>query len=337
MKTHLFHISGLHCQSCERLAEMELRDVAGVAAVRASLARQTLEVTGNFGDKTSDEVAGELNAVLSKEGYVLSVEKTAGQVKWGEFTIALPLSLVLGSMFLYTQHLGLGRMINSAEMGYGVAFLIGVVASLSSCMAIVGGLVLSMAAFYAQKGEKTRPQFLFHASRLISFFILGGVTGTIGSVFQFGAVGAMVLGVAVGGVMLLMGIGLLNVFPWAKRLQLMLPRAMGERIQTLQAPRPNVMPLVLGAATFFLPCGFTQSMQLYTLTTGHFMSGALTMLSFALGTLPVLAILSFSPLGTRGREKSGVFFKTAGLVVVLFGLYDILTSLIGYGLLPPIF
>jgi len=76
---------------------------------------------------------------------------------------------------------------------------------------------------------------------------------------------------------------------------------------------------------------------LYTLTTGHFLAGALTMLSFALGTFPVLAILSFSTLGTRGREQSGVFFKTAGLVVVFFGLYDIINSLVGYGLIPPIY
>jgi len=97
------------------------------------------------------------------------------------------------------------------------------------------------------------------------------------------------------------------------------------------------MPLVLGAATFFLPCGFTQSMQLYTLTTGSFLAGALTMFSFALGTLPVLALLSFSTLGARGRRPSGVFFKTAGLLVVFFGMYDILNSLVGYGLIPPIF
>jgi sulfite exporter TauE/SafE len=77
-------------------------------------------------------------------------------------------------------------------------------------------------------------------------------------------------------------------------------------------------------------------MQLYALKTGSFYVGALTMLSFALGTLPVLACLSFSPLGTRGREQSGIFFKTVGLLVVLFGIYDILNSLAGYGLIPPV-
>ncbi|MBP6911491.1 sulfite exporter TauE/SafE family protein [Patescibacteria group bacterium] len=48
----------------------------------------------------------------------------------------------------------------------------------------------------------------------------------------------------------------------------------------------------MGIGTFFLPCGFTQSMQVYTLSTGSFLAGGLTMLSFALGTLPMLLLLS---------------------------------------------
>ncbi len=73
------------------------------------------------------------------------------------------------------------------------------------------------------------------------------------------------------------------------------------------------------------------------LTTGHFLAGALTMFSFALGKLPVLALLSFSALGIHERAQSGVFFKTAGLLVVFFGGYDMLNSLAGYGVIPQIF
>ncbi|NCP77121.1 sulfite exporter TauE/SafE family protein [bacterium] len=41
-----------------------------------------------------------------------------------------------------------------------------------------------------------------------------------------------------------------------------------------------------GALTFFLPCGFTLAMQAYAITTGSFITGALTMMAFALGTAP---------------------------------------------------
>ncbi|HTB62991.1 MAG TPA: heavy metal translocating P-type ATPase [Opitutales bacterium] len=333
----VFHLGGMHCQSCVRLAETELRQVPGVTAVSVSLAQQTAEITGDLGNRTPEAWVRELNPLMQKHEFELSLAPVAHGVKWAEFAIAVPVAVVLMAAFLFAQKLGIGKWVDTSQMGYGVAFFIGVVASLSSCMAIVGGLALSLSAYYARKGEKTRPQLLFHSGRLVSFFVLGGVAGAVGSIFQFGPLGAMMLGMLAGGTMLVLGIGLLNVFPWAARFQAVLPHFLGDRVHALQGRRANVMPLLLGAATFFLPCGFTQSMQLYTLTTGNFLTGALTMFSFALGTLPVLALLSFSALGTRGRGQSGVFFKTAGLLVVFFGVYDIINSLAGYGVIPPLF
>ena len=78
-------------------------------------------------------------------------------------------------------------------------------------------------------------------------------------------------------------------------------------------------------------------MQIYALSTGSFMSGALTMTAFALGTLPVLALLSFSSLGIQDKTKSGTFFKTAGLVVIFFGVFNIINSLVAAGIISPLF
>jgi len=308
----------MHCPACEKLTELELGEAPGVSSVRASLARQTVEITGDFADGSLEAIMGEFDPLLKKHGFSLSLEPALSRVKWSEFTVAAPVALMLVAFFIFAQKMGLGKLIGSSETGYGMAFLVGVIASLSSCMAIVGGLVLSLSAYYAQKGEKARPQMLFHAGRLISFFVLGGVAGSAGSVFRPGPLTQLILGLLVGGVMIFMGLRLLDIFHWTKRWQLALPRALGDRVHAMQGRRTAITPFLLGAFTFFLPCGFTQSMQLYTLTTGHFLAGALTMFCFALGTLPVLAALSFSPLGTEGREKSGVFFKAAGLLVVFF-------------------
>jgi sulfite exporter TauE/SafE len=96
-------------------------------------------------------------------------------------------------------------------------------------------------------------------------------------------------------------------------------------------------PFVVGVVTFFLPCGFTQSMQIYTLTTGGFFAGGLTMLSFALGTLPVLALISFSSFSIKNSSKSGIFFKSAGLIVVAFALFNLINSFVIIGFIPPVF
>ncbi len=61
------------------------------------------------------------------------------------------------------------------------------------------------------------------------------------------------------------------------------------------------------------------------------------MFVYALGTLPVLALLSFSSLGIHGKAKSGIFYKTAGLIVIFFGLFNVLNSLVAAGIIPPLF
>ncbi|MFZ5391042.1 MAG: sulfite exporter TauE/SafE family protein, partial [Patescibacteria group bacterium] len=94
---------------------------------------------------------------------------------------------------------------------------------------------------------------------------------------------------------------------------------------------------LLGAATFFLPCGFTQAMQFYTLSVKDFWQGGLTMLFFALGTLPVLWLLSFSSFNLQSKSWRGYFFKTAGLVVIVLAVFNLLNALAGAGLIAPLF
>jgi sulfite exporter TauE/SafE len=204
-------------------------------------------------------------------------------------------------------------------------------------MAVVGGLVLSLSATLAKEGNAWKPQVLFHMGRLISFFVLGGVIGAIGANFTLNTEATFILGFLVGMVMLILGINLLDVFPWAKKLQPAMPKFLSKHALGISRLNHALMPFLVGVATFFLPCGFTQSMQIYSLTTGSFMSGALTMLTFALGTLPVLGLLSFSSFRIERSSKKELFFKTAGLVVILFALFNLINSFVIIGILPPIF
>jgi len=61
------------------------------------------------------------------------------------------------------------------------------------------------------------------------------------------------------------------------------------------------------------------------------------MFAFALGTLPVLSLLSFSSLGIHKKAHSGVFFKAAGLVVIFFGIFNLINSFVAAGIMPPLF
>lgn len=336
-KTYTFHVNGMHCNACVLMTESEVGDLPYVSRAVTSLKHSTMTVTGDFGERSQEELAQEFTAVLKPRGYTVSLEKQAKEKKFAEFKLAIPVAIAAMLLFFALQKMGLVNLIGGESVTYGTAFVIGIVASLSTCMAVVGGLLLSMSASFAKEGDKVRPQVLFHAGRLISFFILGGVIGAIGSAFALSTTATIILSVIVGLVMLVLGINLLDVFHWSRRLQPSMPKFLSRHALGVSKLNHTFTPALVGVATFFLPCGFTQSMQLYTLSTGSFMTGGLTMLSFALGTLPVLALISFSSFSVQSSSKSGVFFKTAGLIVIMFGIINLMSSLVLAGIIPPVF
>lgn len=342
-KTYKFHVHGMHCKSCEIMTENELKDIPYVTNVKSSLKTHSVEITGYFGDMEEIEVAETLTKFIIKHGYSLSLEKQIKNKNWSDFKIAIPIALIFAVLFVLLQKLGIVNLVNIGNVGYGTAFVVGIIASLSTCMVVVGGLVLSMSATFASTSQelrgasKAKPIFLFHIGRIVSFFILGGLIGMVGSAFQLGTIGTFVIGFIIGLVMLILGINLLDVFHFTKRLQPAMPKFLSKHALGISKFNHNLTPLLVGIATFFLPCGFTQSMQIYTLSTGSFMQGGLTMLAFALGTLPALALISFSSFSIKNSSKSGIFFKSAGLIVIMFALFNLINSLVVIGLISPVF
>ena len=354
-----FHVQGMHCNSCELLIEGKLKDLPNIVEVKSSFRNNLIEFTGDFGDKNAALIAGELTEILKVHGYTVSVEKQKHRAKFDEFKFAIPIAIGFALLFILIQKLGIINLVNSSKFNFGTAFIIGIVASLSSCMAVVGGVLLSMSATFTKDAledyEKTdihiseieknkgfvvskyKPQLLFHIGRIVSFFILGGIIGAIGSAFTLSSTSIIVLSLIIGIVMFILGINLLDVFPKASKYQPSMPKFIVKRANAISNFNHKFTPLLVGIATFFLPCGFTQSMQLYTLTTGTFLKGGLTMLSFALGTLPVLALISFSSFSIKSSPKSGIFFKTAGLIVIMFAIFNIINSLVAAGVISPIY
>ena len=335
--TYTFHVHGMHCKACVLLIDSEIKEFPGVSTVQSNLDARAVTVSGDFGERGAHELAQELSGLVTKHGYTISVEAEVKEKNFSDFTIAVPVALAFIVGFLALQKMGLVNLITSGDVTYGTAFVIGIIASLSTCVAIVGGLVLSMSATFAKEDDRVRPALMFHVGRIISFFVLGGAIGALGSAFQLNALWSFALSAVVGVVMFVMGLNLLDVFPWAKKLQPSMPRFLASKALSVSKMSHVVTPFLVGIATFFLPCGFTQAMQIYTLSTGSFWNGGLTMLSFALGTLPILALISFSSFSMGSGRKSSVFFKTAGLIVIVFALFNLVNGLAAIGVIPPLF
>jgi len=334
--THEFHVNGMHCTACTVLIEETFTDLPHVEHAIASLAKRRVQVTGDF-EGSPEEVAAELSALIESHGYTLSTTPPALQAAWGDFAYAFPIALVLAGAFVLLQRAGLASLVPGGTLSLGTALFIGLIASVSSCLAVVGGLVLSLATSAAKAGGARRSLVLFHIGRLGGFFLLGGLVGLVGSAFHLSLTASAILGVVVALVMLILGLNLLDVFSITRRFELALPAGLSRRVRASSGQGGVLASVAIGAGTFFLPCGFTQSMQLYALSTGSFTTGALTMFTFAMGTLPMLALLSFGSWSIANKPWKGIFFKTAGLIVIALAVVNAAGALATLGVIPPLF
>jgi sulfite exporter TauE/SafE/copper chaperone CopZ len=322
------YIEGMHCAACVRLVGDELRALPGVKGVKVSLSRGTAELAWSGTEPST----GELDHKLKERGYGAADSPVAepkartplarSALEWLAAAAAAG-AVVL--VFNLVQGAGLIRLTQggNAAASWGISLLIGLVASLSSCLAVVGSLVIAFGEMYEARGSFARavlaPNLLFQAGRVAGFAMLGGLLGLVGGELHFtGRFVSIVMFVTV--VMLLLGLHILGILPSPSKLGLRLPLFLTAGMGRLRSSRRPWAPAGLGALTFFLPCGFTQSMQVMALASGGFPAGAAIMGLFALGTLPVLLLVGSGAAWSRG-SKAPVFRRAAGLLVLVFALF----------------
>lgn len=333
MKTYTFHVSGTHCASCKIFIEDTLNEQIGIDRASVDLKREIVSI-----DTTLDESQHKLAEILTEKirhnGYSISIEKKYEEKKDnGVIWQALPIGLAFLALFFFVQKSGILNLGIGGQTTPVTSFIIGLIASVSSCLAIVGGLVLSLSAKVSQDNVSDTKTFtLFHIGRLVSFAVLGGVLGALGSAIGINFTFTSILGLLASIVMLLLGLNLVGVFAKNK---IALPSGIFNFFRRIE--HKTLTPLILGFATFFLPCGFTQSMQVSALGSGSFMAGLLLMLAFALGTLPMLVLLSFGSASFAHGKHAPLFFKSAGVVVIGLGLFALLAGLAGLGIINPLF
>lgn len=326
MKKTILFVKGMHCPSCEMLIEGELEKIKEVKNVKATLRTKTVSFIANENPKI---LIKKINKLINILGYSVSETRQTTQKKYKELLVATSIAFLLILTFVILHKFSLLNFVNLSTANYPAIFLIGVVASTSSCAAVVGGLILSLSANMAKNKIYTnKTVWAFHLSRIISFFILGGLVGLIGKSVSITPQISIFLNILLAVVMLSLGLNLLNVFDFAKKVQFTVPVTISKKFISVSNKSSFYSSMLLGASTFFLPCGFTQSIQMYALSTQNFYTAALVMVTFALGTLPVLMLITLSSKTFSTGKYSEIFFKTAGILVIAFGIFNVYNAMI---------
>ena len=329
-------VQGMTCAACERRVGKALASVPGVRPVSVS-ARSAMATIDVDGEVPWEGVVGALEGT----GYTVgrSPWLTHEQSTWVRAAGAL---VVVGAIVWLVSTVAVGDLSSRITAAGGtsllVVLLIGVTAGFSTCMALVGGLVLAVSASRMSDGEapsggRWRPQLAFQAGRIVGFFVLGALLGAIGARLALPTPVVAGLMAVVAVFMILLGIRLTGVSPRMSGWSMALPASQAAGLgldEKARGPYSDLRAAGLGVATFVLPCGFTQVVQLYAMTTASPLQSGLVMATFAIGTAPGLLLVGGLPSFATGARRALVL-SVAGVALVCFAAVNLTTaaSLVG--------
>jgi len=328
MKEQIYFIKGMHCPSCEVVIEKKLLSMDGVEFADASLAQGKV-VVGYREQKPHIE---HINRLFKDSEYTFS-ERPFESEKEGFISQLIGpgiVAMIFIFVFLNLDNFGLTTLVNVNSKSPIVTFFIfGLIAGLSSCAALIGGLILSLSKQwserYAHKNSflgRLEPHLMFNVGRVISYGIFGALLGLIGQRIQITSHFMPLLIVVVSAVMFALAMQMLGVKAFSK-FQIALPKSVTHRIADESKPEGKYTPLITGFLTFFLPCGFTIVSQGVAMLSGSALRGGLIMMTFALGTLIPLLFIGITSTKMLNTNWSGKFLKTAGLLILFFVGYNL--------------
>lgn len=209
-------------------------------------------------------------------------------------------------------------------------FVTGLFAGGLTCLAVQGGLLASSIAQQeenkleeeAKRFGHLLPILSFLITRLVAYTILGLLLGSIGSVFQLSLSARVFLQFAAVVFMVGTALNLLQVHPIFRYFVIQPPKFLTRLVKNQSKSKAVFGPALLGAMTVLIPCGATQAMMAYAISTGSPLAGAATMFVFMLGTSPLFFLLGYAAR-KLGNSLSGTFNKVAAGAIILVAVYNL--------------
>lgn len=216
--------------------------------------------------------------------------------------------------------------------------------SVGHCLAMCGGLAIAAGQsnrrhLGVSNTERSLELLLWQIGRVASYSFMGLIAGSFGAL----ALSLMPLTLIRDATFMLANLMLIGLGLHVARLYsgVLVVERIGQHIWKLMAPLASatLMPqptlhrrpltqmlraLRAGMVWGWLPCGLVYTMLVTASVTGSGASGALWMASFGLGTVPALWLASLLSQETLRRFQSPVLRRTAGLLIISFGIWGLL-------------
>ncbi len=204
------------------------------------------------------------------------------------------------------------------------------------CIGMCGGIVGAL-SFGLPESVRAEPRRVFpfvaayNAGRVLSYTAAGAIMGAAGRALAQAPLAAahtpqLVLQLLAGLFMCALGLYLAG---WWSGLRLLEQggavlwrrvEPLGRRLFPVRRVRHA---LLLGLLWGWLPCGLVYSALTWSLAAGSAGRGALLMLGFGLGTLPLLMLMGLSAARLAAFVRQPLVRRIAGAAVALYGVYTV--------------
>lgn len=302
-------IEGIHCSHCIETITNELLKDPNIKNVKIKKNIATITYEDNL---SNTKIIKTLKSIgyFTKDAYISDNHKDLEtKIKLKEFILILGSILLLGLSIEKICGYNIFNVIPTIDTNitYGMLFVTGLLTSIH-CISMCGAI--NLIAFVEKNNTSKRKILLnsglYNLGRVISYTILGGIVGALGSVFKISSTisGFIILICAI--VMLLISLNMLGLIDFH------LPK-----ISFFKKRKLSKNAFLIGLLNGFMPCGPLQAMQVYALATGSFFKGALSMFLFSLGTVPLMLGLGLFYNLFQGRKKILLNKIAATLIMIL--------------------
>lgn len=308
-------IEGMSCSHCELKIEEIISGYKNISDVEANYSRgEATFVSKGYIDLE------DINKDLNKFGYkAVSIKEKKPFI---ENIQALYILIIILGLYTILNHFQLLTFLNyfpkiQSGMSYGMLFIIGLLTSLH-CVAMCGGVNLLQSVNSVNSSKSAiRPNILYNLGRIVSYTSIGGIVGAIGSSVTLNGKMSGSIAIMAGVFMVIMGLNMLNVFPWLRIFNIKVPKFIGRRVSIKRSKERS--SFIIGILNGFMPCGPLQSMQIYALSTGSFYTGALSMFIFSLGTVPL--VFGMGTISSSLNKKfTGRMLSLSAMLVIILGV-----------------
>lgn len=209
------------------------------------------------------------------------------------------------------------------ELSLWSAFLVAMLGG-GHCIGMCGGLMMAVGM------QLPQPKWLYlltyNLGRISSYALAGGLVGSLGqasSVLEFILPIQQILFLLSSLMLLLLGLYIANLWHG-----LLLIEKLGGRLWVRVEPwARKLLPIQHLPQAFFagmlwgwLPCGLVYSVLIGALASGSAQNGAIMMLMFGLGTLPMLISLGFASAKLKPVLQSERLRMICGGMIAMFGI-----------------